>query len=355
MSTAKNETLMMNLLRHSRTMALLVSVAWLLSACQSETHERPLTTLQGATMGTTYTVKMVELPPGLKPGGIQAEIDTILENINLQMSTYLEDSELSQFNRSKSTDWVDVSQTLADVLQQAQHTSTLTNGAFDVTVGPLVNLWGFGPSLGDDRLPSAQEIREAMNRVGYTGLQVRSSPPAVRKDRPNLYVDLSAIAKGYAVDAVAEYLQAQGIDNYMVEIGGEIRAKGRNARGTFWRIAIEKPSTGSRSLHTILELNGVAIATSGDYRNYFETEGRRYSHTIDPVSGRPVTHKLASVTVANPSAMQADATATALMVLGPDAGYRLAEEHELAAFFIVKGEDGFYDKASTAFRQYFTP
>jgi len=336
-------------------MALLISIVWLLSACQSGTQERALTALQGATMGTTYTVKIVQLPPQLKPDGIQAEIDAILEKINLQMSTYLEDSELSRFNRSRVTDWIDVSQELADVLHQGQHISTLTNGAFDVTVGPLVNLWGFGPSAGNEQVPSEQAIREAMDRVGYATLQVRSAPPAIRKHRPDLYVDLSAIAKGYAVDLVAQHLQTLGIDNYMVEIGGEIRAKGHNARGTLWRIAIEKPSNTPRSFHTIVELNGVGMATSGDYRNYFETEGRRYSHTIDPVSGRPVTHKLASVTVTNPSTMQADALATALMVLGPDAGYRLAEEHHLAAFFIIKGEDGFYDKASTAFRRSFVP
>jgi len=331
--------------------SLSISV-WLLSACQSGTPQRALTELQGATMGTTYTVKIVELPPEVKPGGIQAEIDATLEKINRQMSTYLDDSELSQFNRHQATDWFDVSQSLAGVLKQAQHVSVLTHGAFDVTVGPLVNLWGFGPSPGNDQVPSDQEIREAMNRVGYTALQVRSSPPAIRKDRADLYVDLSAIAKGYAVDAVAGHLQALGIGDYMVEIGGEIQAKGRNARDTFWRIAIEKPSTGSRSLHTVVKLNDVGIATSGDYRNYFEKEGRRYSHTIDPMTGRPVTHKLASVTVAHPSAMQADAMATALMALGPEAGYRFAEQHKLAVFLIIKSEDGFYDKTTTAFRQY---
>jgi len=342
----------MKLLLDKQALVLLISIIWLLSACQSGTQERALTEFQGETMGTSYTVKIVALPAELKPERIGAEIAAILEKINGQMSTYLDDSELSLFNRSQETNWIDASQALAGVLQQAQHISAMTNGAFDVTVGPLVNLWGFGTSLGDNQVPSEQDIREASNRVGYTGLQVRSSPPTIRKSRPDLYVDLSAIAKGHAVDVVAEYLQALGIDNYMVEIGGEIQAKGRNPRGTWWRIAIEKPSTGSRSLHTIVELNGVGIATSGDYRNYFETEGRRYSHTIDPVSGRPVTHKLASVTVANPSTMQADAMATALMVLGPEAGYRFAEEHQLAAFFIVKSEDGFYDKATAAFGQY---
>ena len=331
--------------------SLSISV-WLLSACQSGTPQRALTELQGATMGTSYTVKIVESPPELKPDGIQAEIDATLEKINRQMSTYLDDSELSQFNRHQATDWFDVSQELAGVLKQAQRVSAMTNGAFDVTVGPLVNLWGFGPSPGNDQVPSDQDIREASNRVGYTGLQVRSSPPAIRKDRADLYVDLSAIAKGYAVDAVAGHLQALGIDDYMVEIGGEIQAKGRNARDTFWRIAIEKPSTGSRSLHAVVKLNDVGIATSGDYRNYFEEEGRRYSHAIDPTTGRPVTHKLASVTVAHPSTMQGDAMATALMVLGPDAGYRFAEEHKLAVFFIIKSEDGFYDKATATFGQY---
>ena len=344
----------MNVLRYSRARALLIGIACVLSlsACQSGTPERALTTLQGATMGTTYTVKVIELPAQLKPERVQAEIESILEKINRQMSTYLGDSELSQFNRSQATDWIDASQELVNVLKQAQHASALTGGAFDVTAGPLVNLWGFGPSPGMDQVPSEQDIRAAMNRVGYTGLQVRSSPPAIRKDQPDLYVDLSAIAKGYAVDALAGYLQSLQIGDFMVEIGGEIQAKGRNARDRLWRIAIEKPSGRSRSLHTVIELDNVGIATSGDYRNYFEKGGRRYSHTIDPMTGRPVTHKLASVTVADPSTMHADVMATALMVLGPEAGYRFAEEQKLAAFFIVNSEGGFYDKATAAFGQY---
>jgi len=344
----------MKVLCDSRAMALLISIVCLLllSACQSGTRERALTTLQGATMGTTYTVKLVELPTALKAERLQAEIDAILEKINRQMSTYLTDSELSQFNRNQATGWIDASRELADVMKQALRVSAMTKGAFDVTVGPLVNLWGFGASTGIDQVPSDRDIREARKRVGYTGLRVRSSPPALKKQRPDLYVDLSAIAKGYAVDMVAGHLQALEIGDYMVEIGGEIQAKGRNASDRFWRIAIEKPSTGSRSLHIVIELDDVGIATSGDYRNYFEKEGRRYSHTIDPMTGHPVTHKLASVTVANASTMQADVMATALMVLGPEAGYRFAERHKLAAFFIVKGEDGFYDKATAAFGRY---
>ena len=342
----------MNVLRDSRALGVLIGMIWLLSACQSGTPQRALTELRGATMGTTYTVKVVGLPAELKPERIQAAINTILEKINRQMSTYLSDSELSQFNRNQATDWIDASRELADVLKQAQRVSAMTNGAFDVTVGPLVNLWGFGPSPGMDQVPSDQDIRETRNRVGYTGLQVRSSPPALKKHRPDLYVDLSAIAKGYAVDAVAGYLQSLQIGDFMVEIGGEIQAKGRNARDRLWRIAIEKPSGGSRSLHTVIELDNVGIATSGDYRNYFEKGGRRYSHTIDPMTGRPVTHKLASVTVADPSTMHADVMATALMVLGPEAGYRFAEEQKLAAFFIVNSEGGFYDKATAAFGQY---
>lgn len=344
----------MKLWRYSRLLALLVGNVWLFLACQSDTPHRGLTELQGTTMGTSYTVKLVELAAELEPASIQAEIDVILENINRQMSTYLDDSELSRFNRSRSPEWTAVSPELAEVLKQAQQLGALTNGAFDVTVGPLVNLWGFGPAAGEDEVPAEQEIRDVMSRVGYQALQVSRSPPAVRKDRPDLYVDLSAIAKGYAVDAVAEYLQTLDIEDYMVEIGGEIRARGRNARDTLWRIAIEKPSSGSRVLHTVIELDDVGLATSGDYRNYFEQAGRRYSHTIDPATGRPVTHSLASVTVAHPSTMQADALATALMVLGPEAGYRFAEEHALAALFIVKGEDGFYDRETPAFRRQFT-
>jgi len=230
--------------------------------------------------------------------------------------------------------------------------SEMTDGAYDVTVGPLVNLWGFGPQDTHDKIPARGAIESARARTGYHNLELRQTPAAIRKRLPGLYVDLSSIAKGYAVDRVARLLEGQGIENYLVEIGGELRGKGHNERGTAWRIGIERPSANDRAVYKALKLDRSGLATSGDYRNYFEHDGQRYSHIINPLTGQPVSHKLASVTVIAASAMRADALATALMVLGPQDGYALAEHEGIAAFFIVKVGKGFTNKASPAFMQY---
>ena len=268
------------------------------------------------------------------------------------MSTYKESSELSRINRSPSTDWVTVSNELLTVVEASLQVSRLSGGAFDVTVGPLVNLWGFGPEPRSEQVPTDEQIREASARVGFTQLHTRPTPPAIRKDRPDLYLDLSAVAQGYAADKVAAHLEAIGIYNYLVDVSGELRVKGRNARGEFWRIGIEKPLANSRIVQQVIQVSNRAMATSGDYRNFFEEAGRRFSHEIDPHTGRPVTHNLASVTVISASAMHADAMATALMVLGPEAGYQLAERENLAAFFLVKKNNGFVEKSTLAFRPY---
>ena len=222
-----------------------------------------------------------------------------------------------------------------------------------MTVGPLVNLWGFGPVPRGDTIPSDTEIREALQKVGYTKIHTQISPPAIKKDRPDIQIDLSAIAKGYAVDQVADYLDRSRVLDYLVEIGGELRAKGKNAEGTAWRVGIEKPVPNKRAVHQVLHLRDQAMATSGDYRNYFEKNGQRFSHTINPRTGRPITHNLASVTVINPSSMRADAMATALMVLGPEVGYELAERQKLAALFILRDSDGFQERATPKFGQVF--
>jgi thiamine biosynthesis lipoprotein len=303
-------------------------------------------------MGTLYTVKIVDPPRSVDPQALRAGIDRLLRQVDTRMSTYMPDSELSRFNAARTGDWIAVSPGLVTVLKEALRVSEATGGAFDVTVGPLVNLWGFGPGGGADELPSDGALQAALARVGYRHLHLRDSPPAVSKDRPDLYVDLSAIAKGYAVDRVTEYLASQDMENYMVEVGGEVRARGHNARGTRWRIAIERPSAHGRAVQLIVALDDAGVATSGDYRNYFERDGYRYSHTIDPTTGRPITHTLASVTVIAPSTMHADALATGLMVLGPQKGYALAGRLGLAAFFILKIEDGFRERTTPAFIPY---
>ncbi len=237
----------------------------------------------------------------------------------------------------------------AAVVAEAQRFSELSNGAFDITVGPLVDLWGFGPDPRTGLVPEEPALEAAARRVGYRHLEVRDHPPGLRKAIPGLGIDLSAIAKGYAVDRIAALLLSLDISDFMVEIGGEVRVSGRKPDGSFWRIGIETPRAGPRDVHRIVELDGVAMATSGDYRNYFEQDGKRYSHTIDPKTGKPIEHRLASITIIDESAMFADAMATAMMVLGPEAGMDLGERLELAALFVVKRETGFESLATSRF------
>lgn len=306
--------------------------------------------LQGATMGTSYSVQLVAVPPSLDQDALQQDVDSLLAQVNDMMSTYQPDSELSRFNAMWSTDWFPVSHELARVVAEAQRISALSDGAFDVTVGPLVNLWGFGPPRQEDRLPRQSEIDAALAKAGHAKLQVRLDPPALRKQQPDLYVDLSAIAKGYAVDRVAELLAGQGIANALVEIGGELHARGHNSRDQAWRIAVERPDPSARRVFRVLSLREMGMATSGDYRNFFELDGKRYSHTIDPATGRPVMHNLASVTMCAESTMQADAWATALLVLGPERGFEVAQEKGLAALLISRDGETLNARWTDAFQ-----
>jgi len=296
--------------------------------------------ITGVTMGTGYSVQVVEPPPHLTRRALGDRVAAMFERIDARMSTYRPDSELSRFNRSRRAGWFGVSPETRAVVAHALALSTLTGGAFDVTVGPLVELWGFGAGPRRKTPPSAERLHAARARVGYRRLHTRRSPPALRKEHPELQVDLSGIAKGYAVDAVAEALEQLGAQRYLVELGGELRARGRNPAGHPWRIGVEAPLAGERRVQRVLAVERGAVATSGDYRNFFEANGRRYGHTLDPRTGRPVRHALASATVLASSAARADALATALMVLGPEAGRALGERLGLAALLVVRGDGG---------------
>lgn len=328
---------------------LIAALCLLLTACGGDAL--PTQELSGSAMGTSYSVKLVAPGPDLDRDRLGVDIGARLEALEQSMSTYRADSELSLFNGSDSTEWIRVSAELCQVVEAALEFSRLTDGAFDVTVGPLVNLWGFGPDAGRDAPPSSDEINALREAVGYAKLESDCSVPALRKRLPELYVDLSAFAKGYAVDRIAELLEAHTIANYLVEIGGELRLRGTNGRGERWAIAIETPARGRRSVQTVVSLSDAALATSGDYRNYFEHDGRFYSHTIDPKSGRPVEHGAASVTVVAPTAGGADAYATALLVMGPDEGLAFAERHAIAAYFVIRSGSGFDERASSRFAQ----
>lgn len=325
----------------------------LLSACTQSTEQ--LLELRGSTMGTTFSIKIPSIPDRLTPEILTRLIDQRLALVNNLMSTYQPDSELSRFNAHGSTDWFDVSPELVQVIASARAISEFSGGAFDVTVGPIVNLWGFGPDATNIEMPDARSIAEARERVGYRMLEYRRSPPALRKTRADLYVDLSAIAKGYGVDQIAAALEDNGINAYLAEIGGEIRGKGTKQHGSPWLVAVERPDPLTRSVYRIIQLNNAAIATSGDYRNFFEYGGRLYSHTIDPQSGRPVEHNLASVTVLGDDCTNADALATALSVMGGERGYALAESRNIAAFFVTRGTEGYERRATPAFDRVLSP
>ncbi|WP_281545031.1 FAD:protein FMN transferase [Grimontia sp. SpTr1] len=328
---------------------LMISALLVLSGCEQAPQQTHLT---GSTMGTYYSVKYVtdiELPAS---SDIQAEIDARLELVNDQMSTYRKDSELSLFNQQKGSEPFTVSKDTAKVVAEAIRLNLLSDGALDVTVGPLVNLWGFGPEGRPDRVPTDEQIEERRAMTGIEFLSVEGNN--LIKTNPGLYVDLSSIAKGFGVDVVANYLASLGIDNYLVEIGGELQLKGKNAEGQPWRIAIEKPTSEQQTVQEIIAPGDMAIATSGDYRNYFEENGVRYSHTINPATAKPINHRLVSVTVLDKSCMTADGLSTAFMVMGPDAALALANQENIPAFFIVKTDNGFNEVASDAFKPYLT-
>jgi thiamine biosynthesis lipoprotein len=305
--------------------------------------------LSGPAMGTTWHLRAVLPAAGADPDGIGEVIRTTLEEVDATMSTYRPDSAVSRFNASDSVDWLDVPQPLADLAAESLRLGAISGGAFDITISPVVTLWGFGTGTPRQQPPGEEEIAVALALTGQGKLAAGRNPPALRKAIAGLTLDLDAIAPGYAVDRVAERLEARGIDNYMIEIGGEVRVHGRNLQGRPWRIGIERPDQDGRKLARVLHLEAMAVSTSGDYRDFFEMEGQRYSHTLDPRTGRPVTHSLASVTILRPTATEADGLATALTVLGPDEGFDLAESQGWAALFIQRTPDGFSQRETTAF------
>jgi thiamine biosynthesis lipoprotein len=291
---------------------------------------------------------------------LHKEVEETLADIDRQMSTYRDDSELSRFNRSQAGDWFAVSRATAEVVAAAQAISEKTGGAIDVTVGPLVQLWHFGPPTategGSERElvpPSDAALADAREVVGYKKLQVRLDPPALRKDVDGLHVDLSSIAPGYAIDKLLELLASRRISNAMVELGGEVRAMGVREDGRPWRVGVEQPADGGRMMQVAVPLINAAIATAGDYRKFFEYGGKRYSHIIDPATGKPVTHTLASVTVVADTCIAADGWDTPLLVLGPDEGLKAAEKNGVAAMFILRGKHGPQVQKTSAWRTRF--
>lgn len=333
--------------------ALTALVLAVLAGCSFQPEEK-IWEISGPVFGTSYHINVVLTEDQERLETLADGIEEVLEVVDASMSTWREDSELSLFNqRTDQSDWVSVSDGLYEVLQKADEISTLTDGAFDVTIGPVVNLWGFGPQARPEQVPSEELLAKAVSATGFEKLDLRNSPPAVRATPPQ-YVDLSAIAKGYGVDAVARFLEEQGVQAYLVEIGGEVRVNGRKPDGSTWRLAIERPVSEAREVNRVVALDSHAMATSGDYRNYYESEGRRYSHTIDPATGAPIAHRLASVTVIADDCMTADALATGFNVMGYERANALAVRENIPAYFIVRTDKGFETHQTPAFSSYVT-
>lgn len=323
-----------------------------LAGCQDLSDQRDLTAIKGAIMGTTYTVKVAAALDEKKRQELGKGIESALRDVDAKMSTYRTDSEISRLNQAPAGSWVTVSGDTLSVIEEAKRLGRMTSGAFDPTVGPLVNLWGFGPGDRTRSVPDDERIALARQEIGYRYVRLQQASPAVSKDRAKIHVDLSGIAKGFGVDKVAAYLEKAGIGDYLAEVGGDLRSAGKNTEKAAWRIGIEKPLGDPGRLQKIVHLSGQALATSGDYRIFFEREGKRYSHIVNPQTGRPVTHALASVTVIAPTAMEADAVSTALFVLGPQAGLELAKAQNLAAFFVSKEGKELRETWSPAFAKY---
>lgn len=320
-----------HLVRRAATLGVALAA---LCGCASREPSPPALELAGATMGTSYRVTLPGAPQD--DGAIGAAVRQALDRVDALMSTYRADSEVSRLNRHESSEPLSISAETHAVLAAAQEVSSATRGAFDITVGPLVDAWGFGPRE-TSAPPSEETVRGLMERTGWQKLVLDAQGPAVRKTVPQLRIDLSAIAKGYAVDLVAEALERLGYRRYFVEVGGEIRAAGRRADGNLWRIGVERPDSADRSVHRILRLSDTAVATSGNYRNFREADGQRFGHVLDPRTGRPTANRVVSATVLDSSAMRADALATALLVLGEREGMALAEREDLAVLLLVEG------------------
>lgn len=330
---------------------------------------RPTLSFSGPTMGVEWhvTIAITSATNGTDAAVLLKGIQEALARVDGRMSTYKADSEISRFASAPAGEDFPVSAETAAVVQESLRIAELSNGAFDATVMPLVDLWGFGPAEASALAPTAAELKAALKICGWQKLHVNAMPAsdevgdsssaentaALRKDVTGLRVDLSAIAKGYGVDAVCAAIVANGYTDYMVEVGGELRTAGLSPQGTAWRIGIDAPqdmSNMGQDLQAVLELGTIAVATSGDYRNFRLVDGKRITHTIDPRSGLPVMHNLASVTILAPNCMLADALATTCMVLGPEQGMKLMESlADVECYMILRDGVQLVTKQSAGF------
>lgn len=334
--------------------ALLLCGVTLLSACDRNAAEQGDTmVIEGKTMGTFYRVSLAGVDKS-REAALREQIEAQLKEDDHQLSTYKDDSVLSRFNQYQGNVPQPVSAGMADAIVTSMRIGMLTGGAMDITVGPLVNLWGFGPDKQPVKTPTPEQITAARKLTGLQHLKViqQSDGQYLQKDLPGMYVDLSTVGEGYATDHLARLIEGNGISNYLVSVGGAVVSRGHNAKGNPWQVAIQKPTDKETAVQAIVDLQGMGISTSGSYRNYYELDGKRLSHIIDPATGSPITHKLVSATVIAPTALEADGWDTGLMVLGTHKALALAEKQHLAVYLITKEGDTFKSYMSPQFKAY---
>lgn len=307
--------------------------------CARDERPEPLL-LEGATMGSRYRVRVDDEGAAARRRELAELAQSVLDDVDARMSTWKPDSEVSRLNRAPANVPVAVSEGTFEVLEAAVRIAGDTGGAFDVTVGPLVDAWGFGPGGEVIAVPDDAEIDRLLSLVGVEGLRLDPDARTVTKVRREIRVDLSAIAKGWAVDRLLAALAEAGVAHAMVEVGGEVSTRGPTREGGPWRIGIERPSPdGTVRLQRTIPLVNRSVASSGNYRNFYVLDGRTVAHTIDPRTGRPVQHRLRGVSVVTEHCMEADALATALMVMGPEEGLAWATERDVAALFLVQSPE----------------
>lgn len=342
-------------MRYQTNLLLTAVLALSLVACDKPAAE-PALVLEGKTMGTVWRVSLAGVDQARK-AELQQRIQQRLYADDAELSTWKPDSALSRFNQSRDLTPQPVSENMADIVTTALRIGRKTGGAMDITVGPLVNLWGFGPTKQPVHTPDAAQIAAARAETGLQHLRVVQGAGGqwLQKDLPGLYVDLSTVGEGFATDHLARLMEQLGINNYLVSVGGAVLSRGLNAQQQPWRVAIQKPTDRENAVQARVDLQGHGISTSGSYRNYYELDGKRISHVIDPVTGRPIEHKLVSATVIATTALEADGWDTGLMVLGTEKAKALALEQHLAVYLISKQGDKFVSWMSPQFAAFLIP
>lgn len=323
----------------------LVTLIVVLSACGNGDS---MESFGGPTMGSTYSIKYVRRAGLPAAADVRVEVEKILADIDRQLSTYRSDSDIERFNDLPANRCQKMPASILKLIRVGEQLSEQSEGSYDLTVEPLLNLWGFGPQGREEKVPAEQALAQARQRVGYQHLRIEGDQ--LCKDAA-VEVDFNSIAAGYAVDTIAARLEALGIHDYLAEATGELKAAGKKLDGSPWRIALEEPRDDQQVAERVVAVDGFGLSTSGDYRNYFEQDGRRYSHTFDARTGAPVSHSLASVTVIHPSALMADGLSTLLLILGPERGWDYAEKHDIGAFFVIRADTGFVTRTSHAFER----